>query len=499
MVDIKKIIKEKFKDIEKIEAIRGETKESQLIETQYPKPVKRHFLVYENFGLSIEESYFWIKDMLEQLGFVDIEKIVDTFTASEQSSFFGSAQQRLGLQQDRATSYLATIGKMVKEMFQIVREIQLLDERERLYKKAHEDKDDGAEKALKGVWIDFIDNGPGQLKASSVYGLATQIGYTILPDLFFSAPAALKQEEVSPYVKTLEFNEKVKTALVRKLEQYVAWRDATSKQITAKKKFTIQYLRQHYNSIKLYMDWVKPYLRNIRRLGMDPETQLSANIVGAFEGSVLEIEILSKKPGKRDEPHPCILATFIYRTRPVMQTGQEFQRGPLHLGRMELTLRAYVWTDEEIAEFKKLKLAEDFEMLKSVDSSVEEAMNYLGDDLKKYLEEAGEKFEGKYDVEQVAKSLIKAKPELTLEQARERAKEMIEGKKGPSMFGPFAAIAAGFKELGKGFVPIKNELREAKRKKEEITEKKKELSGTVKKLLNTLYVVYKKSHMLITP
>ncbi|MBN2421181.1 hypothetical protein JXB27_02785, partial [Candidatus Woesearchaeota archaeon] len=230
MVDIKKEIKDAFGELEKIEMVRGGFKESELVETKYPKPAKRMFMIHEYFGMSIEECYFWFKDMLGELGYGDFVKIVDTFTASEQSAFFGSSQERLGRQQDKAASYLGLIGNMVKQMFQIVRDIKLLEEREVLYQKAAAG-DIGAEKSLKGVWIDFIDNGPAGVKASSVYGLSQQIGYTVLPDLFFQAKANLQQDEITKYVDAVfkEFNEKVRTVLVRKLEQFVAWRDATGK------------------------------------------------------------------------------------------------------------------------------------------------------------------------------------------------------------------------------------------------------------------------------
>jgi len=492
-MDTKEMIKKTFGKLEKLELLKGQISDKDLIETNYPESLKRHFFVYESFGSSIEESYFWMKDYLYDFGFIEFDKIVDTYTASEQSAFFGSAQQRLGLQQDKAAQYLATIGKMVREMFQIVRDIKLLEEREEMYKLAAAG-DDGAEKALKGVWIDFVDNGPQGLKASSVYGMASQLGYNVLPDLFFAADPNLKKEEVSDYVKKLEFNEKVKTALVRKLEQFVLWRDATAKEISSKKKFTVQYLRQHYNAIKLYMDWVKPYLKNIKRLTPSYDEKLAENIVGAFEGSALEIEVLAKKPGN---PHECILMTFVYRTRPIMQTGQDYQRGPSHVGRMEMTMRGYVWTDEEIKAYKDIRMAEDFEMLKSIDSSVEEAMNFLGDKLVEYLKEAGEKFGKEDEVEQMAKFLLKAKKATTIDSARTKAKEILIGKtKGSPAMEPITAIAAGFKELAKGFVPLKNEIKDAKRKEEKIKEDKKKKADKVISNVGTIFEVYKKAHKL---
>ncbi len=550
MTDIKKMIKNHFGEVERIEAARGMYQDNSLVETDYPKPVSRHFLISESFGLSVEENYFWIKDIINEFGFVEMDKLVDTFTASEQSAFFGSAQQRLGLQQDRVSGYLATIGKMVKEMFQVVRDIKLLEEREELYKLAAQG-DDGAEKSLKGTWIDFIDNGPSGVKASSVYGLASQLGYNVLPDLFFSAPAALKKEDVTKYVydKLHDFNDKVKTVLVRKLIQYTTWRDATSSEISSKKRFTVQYLRQHYNSIKLYMGWVKPYLVNVKRLGMNAETQLSTEIVGAFEGSIIEIEFLAKKPAKPGEPRQCILASFKFRTRPVMQTGQDYQRGPVHLGRMDVTLRAYVWDDKDIAAYKAIKQEEDFEMLKSIDSSVEQAMDYLGDDLKRYLTGYSEKFgEKEVQIDRIARSLVQSGVSPNMEEARKRAEISLEGFKsrdtessvyvervakslydsgvannmedarksaegmlkkgkpeGPSMFEPFTAIVSGFTGLYKDLSPVskdnknKKPNRNERKKQEEFKEKKKELTKKFYPVFSKIYTLYKKSHKLFTP
>lgn len=495
---IKKQVKEKFKKVESIEAIRGNFEPKKLIETSYPKPLKRKFLVYENFGLSIEESYFWIKDMLADFGFIETEKLVDTFTTSEQSAFFGSGQVRLGAQQDKAASYLGIVGKMVKEMFQIVRDIRLYEEREEMYKRAKQG-DDSAEKALKGTWIDFIDNGPQGVKASSVYGMASQLGYAVLPDLFFAAPPNLKQEDLDKYIKNLDFNDKVKAVLARKLSLFIQWRDATGKEIAARKNFTIKYLRQHYNSIKLYMNWIKPYLRNIKRLGMDAENQLSADIVGAFEGAVLEIEFLAKKPAaKPGDPIPCALATFRLRTRPVMNYGPDNQRGPSHIGRMEMTLRSYVWTEDEINAFKKIKQEEDFEMLKSIDESIEDSMKFLEDDLKKYLESWGEKFNKE---ERLARSLVESGAAKDIESARIKAESMLKKKeeKASGVLDPFTSILSGFKELGSSFFSSKEKAHDAKKEKEIMELKKGALAKEASFGISRVYELYKKSHRMFTP
>src|SRR3989344_1531460 len=114
-----------FEDIETSEEFR-----QSFIKTGYPKPGRRYRIHYEGYNISIEEPYFWTLHYLKYYaGYPKIDKITDVFTASEQSSFFGAAQQRLGLQQDKVSQFMATIGKMVRELFQLVRELRIIDER----------------------------------------------------------------------------------------------------------------------------------------------------------------------------------------------------------------------------------------------------------------------------------------------------------------------------------------------------------------------------------
>ncbi|MFC1742017.1 hypothetical protein ACFL3V_05775, partial [Nanoarchaeota archaeon] len=100
----------------------------------FPKPLHKFKLVYQSFNQSVEEVYFWLLSSLrDDLGLPDVHKVTDIFTASEQSAFWGQAQQRMTIQQGQVSNYLATIGKLTKELFQIVREMRILDERLDLY------------------------------------------------------------------------------------------------------------------------------------------------------------------------------------------------------------------------------------------------------------------------------------------------------------------------------------------------------------------------------
>ena len=65
-----------------------------------------------------------------------------------------------------------------------------------------------------------------------------------------------------------------------------------------------------------------------------------------------------------------------------------YQRGPVHIGKMVMNMRAYRWTQNDVDNYKKLKEKETLMLLGGVSPAIEEAMNSLGDELDKYLNEA---------------------------------------------------------------------------------------------------------------
>ena len=365
------------------------------VKTGYPKPTKRMRIVYEVPDLNIEEPYFWmLKYYRYDAGFSKIEKTEDTYASAETSAFFGITQQRLGGQQDKVSQFLATIGKMVKELFQLVRELRIIDERLTYYSEAAAQKEKpmdhrmkGAEITLKGMFIDLVQG--GAKNAASVYGMARELEFTTLPDLFFDAPPFANPQEMENYVNKLDFNLKVKEVLKRHLRHFIEWKKRTHSEMVNRRRFTLQYLRQHFDIIKMYMEWAKPYLRNIERMSPKEKHASAPDLVAAFEGSMVDIEMMVSKP--YGDFNSVILATFNYRTSPSMKFVQEgYQRGPVHVGQMEMNFRRYVWTKKQMDTYRKMKEKEGLELLRTVSNSVKAAMEALGVELFGYLEEAGE-------------------------------------------------------------------------------------------------------------
>ena len=455
-----------FDETEESEEFRGSK-----IKTGYPNPARRYRLHYEGYNISIEEPYFWTLHYMRYFGgFPKIDKITDVFAAAENSAFFGASQQRIGLQQDKVSQFLATIGKMVRELFQLVREMRILDERLSYYNDSFTNSPsaESAEITLKGIWVDLVEQ--GAKNPASVYGMAREVQFTTLPDLFFSTHPQ-KQEDVDVVTEKErgQFNRKVKEVLKRKLRAFLAWKEHSYDEIKNRRKFTLKYLRQHFEIIRMYVSWVKPYLKNIQRLQLDQTKSEMPDLIAAFESSMIEIELLAIKPGA--PVNQCILMHYLFRTRPEMNYNQEYQRGPLHLGRVEIDFRAYAWTDKEIDNYKRMREQEDFQLLGVIDGSVQAALDSLGDELVRYLKEAGEEFE---DKKPVPKTSIK-RP------------------------GPFMSIFHGFAELFLSF-KMKKETVSKQPSQTDIMKTafaRQKQSSAVKKTMWTTYHHFKKQHDML--
>lgn len=457
------------------------TKEQEML-VDYPAPITKYVMIHENPNINVEQQYFWLINCLREFGFPYIDKVTDVFTVSEMSSFYGASGQKLSLAQDKVSSYLATIGKLIKDLFALVRELRIIDERllyyrdsmgidlekedEKLTEEQKKQRMRSAEIALKGLWVDMVDGvAQGQKTGANILTMATQLQFTTLPDLFFSVHPKDRQE-VDEVVEAQagEFNKQVKNALKRKLYSYLTWKDSTYREMTNRREFNVKYLRQHYQTIRMYMNWVKPYLRHIERMqGKDPGTH--PVLVSSFETTVLELEILGRFMAKGcHDLWTVVLISMEYRTKPQMQAGEpgSYHRGPVHVGEVTIHWRSYNWTTDKINNYIAMRNTEDFEMLGSIDQSLKDAMEALGDDLYKYLEEV-----------------------------QEGPPSPAEPKK-PDIFEPF-------KETGKGAMELIQSLIPKMQKKDE---KPKENAGAAKKMAKLWtwlhYKLFKKSHGMIT-
>lgn len=444
------------------------------VPTEFPYPARRFRIMMDDLNHNIEDTYYWfLKYLNETWGFEQMIKIIDANTSSVSSSTFGNLQSRLSAQQNMASQYLKGISEMIKGLFQIVREIRVIDERLQYYHDSDGDKKGNSanslssEIVLKGLWVDQVEG--GAKNPGSVYGLSQTIGFTILPDLFFRVRIKSK-DNLESEIDALKFNEKVKEVLKRKLRQYYEWKWRTKKELATRRDFEIKYMKQHYDTIKLYMSWAKPYLRNVRRLQLYEKNVSNANLIQAFESQIIELETIFVrndfgKNGGSGGVASVISVHMFYRVKPELSFhAYEYQnKGPIHSGKADITIRAYAWTNQEIENYKKYREDDELDLMSSIDKSVEGAMDALGDDLKKYLQEA--------DPDLVFPGDAPKKPVQKITPAGN-----LQGSI-PDILDPFVSIFKGFGDIAQGFVgsaKAKSEKPEKPAKAPKKKEKKKD-------------------------
>jgi len=237
-------------------------------------------------------------------------------------------------------------------------------------------------------------------------------------------------------------------------------------------KFRIKNLKQHYNVIRLYISWLKPYLTSLKALQLKGATS-SSELVSAFESSALELEllcVLKEKEGIRWKS--CVLIRLKYVTRPELQFGQGGQRQPIHVGKVDVSIEPYVATQEDIDYYQQRT---DGEVLKYYSGSdvnfaadVEAILSSLGKDVEEYLREAetGERKE-------VTKEEKKGKPE--------------------SLFAPFEGL---FDSL-KMFKPQKGAPSRKEAHEDEAA--RKAMAKDAATLAWVAYDVFKKTNGMMTP
>jgi len=459
-------------------------------------PLGTKHIVMKSMQSNVEAHYYWFLDFFQDAadqyggGFYgantygkghkddgEIIKLRDLFTAAESSAYWGNIEARRSAQQDKFAQYMVNIGTMIKSMFPMIRELRLIDERLEFFKQS-KSGDKHAETSLKTIWTDQVEG--GTKTPTSIFALSGQPGYSTLPDLFFAINPKTSmdvEKEINKF-KDYGINKRVKNILGNKLKQYLIWKEKVEKEFDQRKNFMTKYLRQHYHVIKLYLNWLRPYLRNIQRLQMQG-TGKDPDLAAAFETNKVELELLGKinhtwkktNIGDFEERfefrkyYPCLRIRIKHLALPNMAYQKEYSRGAIHTGTTDIWFESFVATDKDIQEYQDAIDKEDFELI----GLVNESIDALKEDLIKYLKEGGEE-----------PKIEKKSPE----------------NKNQGLFEPFKALIEGFKEI----IPKKGKGEdEPKKSPKQLEEEKNFAKSIAAGKLGRTHMIFKLTHGMYIP
>lgn len=355
------------------------------------EPLWHSKLVYDSSAEQLEPIYFWILDFMQESG-IEVEKLVDTFSASVGGGYFSELGAKASKMQEEAMKILGAVNTVLKSIINLLYDLKEFEIRLQVYKDLKDEKKkEAALLALKQIWMDKVDIQRGR---GSINVMTSDLNFFTLRDAFMAAKSV---EDVDK----MDINERVKRVLKPRVAEFLDWVKRSEKELTMRFELEKNYLKSQVNSLKLYTSWVKPYLRAAEQLRMKETSLKEPTLVNAFNTILLELKLFGKskikvaaevaagnlpekmknyKP-KRDY-YACVLIDFTFRGIPSRTPQGHYVFG----GRAEIDFKAFTLNSEELEIFyKKLEQQDWQQTLKLVQGVTEESLEQLQQDLEHFL------------------------------------------------------------------------------------------------------------------
>tara|TARA_B100000315_G_scaffold215269_1_gene214482 strand:+ start:453 stop:1823 length:1371 start_codon:yes stop_codon:yes gene_type:complete len=370
---------------------------SEVIEEVIPyykkkgEPETEHTLIYESYAETLEPVYFFILDLMGDLG-LKTEKLIDNFASSLGGAHFSETGMKAARMQEETSKMMQTIGVLTRSILQIVYDLKDFKIRLQSYDHLKSEKTkDAALLSLKQIWLDKVDILKGN---SSISMMARQLGFATVFDAFFAA----KDEKDAD---KLDLNDRVKRVVKSRIFDFNIWVKESERELRKRYEIERNYLKSQVNSLKLYSRWVKPYLRasqqlEMKDMGKDP------GLVNAFNRVILELTLLGKSEIKVKESalegklpdefskesflkslkrkyHSCVLVDFNFRGVP--------QQGNF-IGKAKITFKSYSLNDDELEKInRELEKSDVGDVLKLIEGTTTESLEQLQEDINMFLDE----------------------------------------------------------------------------------------------------------------
>lgn len=374
-----------------------------------PKPLVSFKLVYDAPSSQLEPVYFWVLDFLQEAG-VSVEKIADNFTSSPGSGHFGEIGQRVTRMQEEGMKVLGAVNQVTKSVLNLLYDMKEFEIRLDQYKDANglngKQKVEPGMLSLKQIWLDNVDMKRGR---GSINQLTYEMGFSTLRELFMVANSVKDVENMAKDEKSGGsgiINEQVKRTLIPRIDEFLKWKDYSEKEL--QKRFEIEkaYLKSQVETLKLYSNWARPYLKaaeNLRMKGFERDPAL----VNVFNTAMFDIVLLGKKAFKfadavmskklppsfidfkpKRDYFSIYLISFIFRGIPQKVTQQSYGFG----GRLEMYFDAYSLNSQELELIKSQWDKNGFEStLKTIQELNDESLKQLTGDIDHFLKGDEEK------------------------------------------------------------------------------------------------------------
>lgn len=353
-----------------------------------------HTLVYDSTSETLEPIYFFILDLMNDIGYPP-KKYIDNFSSSPGSGHFGELGQRATVMQQQAAKLMGDVNTVLRSILNIIYDLKEFRIRLQSYDDLKTDNKEAAILSLKQIWMDKVDIIKGN---SSIKALALgQAGFVTLLDAFLAS----KDEKD---VAKLDLNDRVRRILLPRIHEFNLWIEHSGSELRKRYELSRIYLKSQVSSLKLYSRWAKPYLRVAQELE-SKDMGREAALVKTFNTIILELTLLGKnkvdveaaalqgdlprelkKMKIKRNYNSCVLVEFRFRGIPQRMGGQ--QAHYTFGGRTEVTFMAYALNDDELAKIdEELEKSDIGDVLRLVEGATTESLDQLKGEIDFFLEE----------------------------------------------------------------------------------------------------------------
>jgi hypothetical protein len=366
----------------------------------------KHTLIYDSSSETLEPVYFFILDLMNDMGLAP-EKIIDNFTSSPGSGHFAELGQRATIMQQQASKILGDINNVVRSILNLVYDLKEFKIRLESYanlKSGSKETKEAALLSLKQVWMDRVDinKGNSSIKAMAVAG---GVGYQTLIDAFlFAQNESLK----GPNGQAIDLNDRVTRIVKQRIHEFNLWLSESERELRKRYEIERKYLKSQVNSVKIYSRWAKPYLKAAQQLEMKDNSRNPA-LIKAFNTILFELTLLGKakqdikgaieqtklskdflkleeKGHLKRSYNSCVVVDFNFRGIP--QKTSPYQAHYTFGGRSEITFTAYSLNSDELKMInKELEKSDVEDALKLFEDTTTGSLEQLQGDIDEFLKE----------------------------------------------------------------------------------------------------------------
>jgi len=343
-------------------------------------------LILDNPNIRMEQIYFWLVDFIRDSLKMNINKLSDDFTSSVGSVFFGEMGQRLANVLNNARSLAELINTLTRTIISILNEYKQLYSIYVLYENLLSQNSDEALASyteLKDRWLSYVDStrGAGSLRNLQASRFPSIVDLFFLADIkselekfknkkligeelynkLFNNPENTVPRDLNELLNNGIINRRIYNLLNSRLIEFYSWLENNKKVLYDRIILLKSYLKHELSSLLYYVEFAKPYFKFARKLLQNPDQPV--DVVNAFETAIINISLIAnqneikvkdydEKEGKEVEKSyiPLYEIDMTARAIPtIVGTGRfdTYTRMYSFLGRVDITLRAYLVEKEE--------------------------------------------------------------------------------------------------------------------------------------------------------